>query len=97
MPPQGGTVTLARADLEAMLERASEAGAKKALAAVGLHDEDAATDVHELRSLLDSFRDVRREAWRSVVKALTTVLLIAIALGGFALLQRGGGDLPFRY
>jgi hypothetical protein len=95
--PNGGTVTIARSDLEAMLERASEAGAKKALAAVGLHDEDAASDVHELRSLVDSFRDVRREAWRAIVKALTTLFLIALALGGFALLQRNGVDIPPRH
>jgi hypothetical protein len=40
-------------ELEAMIQRAAEAGAKKALRGVGLSD-DAVHDMREIRDLLDS-------------------------------------------
>ena len=47
---------MTEAEMEAMVERAAEAGAKKALREAGLSDDGATNDVRELRNLLDSYR-----------------------------------------
>jgi hypothetical protein len=75
------TVTITAAELEAMLGRAAEAGAKKALAGVGLHDDDAQRDVRDLRDLIESWRDAKREIGRTLARMLTTALLAALAAG----------------
>ncbi len=62
-----------------MLEAAAEKGAKKALADVGLSDEEAIHDVHELRDLLDGWREVKKAVGQTVAKFLTTLVLAAIA------------------
>ena len=64
--------------MEAMIERAAEAGARKALREVGLSDEDANHDVTELRNLLDSFRSAKRTVGKTIVQALTTLFLAAL-------------------
>ena len=46
---------MTEAEMEAMIERAVEAGARTALREVGLSDEAANSDVKELRNVLDSF------------------------------------------
>lgn len=74
-------VIIARADLEDALERAAEEGSKRALSAVGLHDEEAAADVRDLRGLLDAWRDAKKTAMRAAVGIATKVLLVAIAAG----------------
>ena len=68
-------------ELEAMIQRAAEAGAKKALHDVGLHDDDAMHDVREIRDLLDSWRSVKRTAGKTLVQILTTILLGFIIAG----------------
>lgn len=83
-----GTTTLTDAQLRQMLAEAAEDGARRALREVGLADDDAAADVRELRSLLDAWRDAKRTAWQSVVKAATTVILI-VMLAGLAVYWRG--------
>lgn len=69
-------------DLENMLERAAEQGARRALESIGLHDEDAGRDVREIRGLLDSWRVVRR----SMLDQLGKLIMLSI-LGGLALLM----------
>ena len=64
--------------MEAMLERASEKGAQRALERVGLHDEQALKDVHDLRDLLDMWRQVRTGALRSLGKIVMLGLLLII-------------------
>ena len=64
--------------MEAMLERASEKGAQRALERVGLHDEHALKDVHDLRDLLDMWRQVRTGALRSLGKIVMLGLLLII-------------------
>lgn len=83
-----GTTTLTDAQLRQMLAEAAEDGARRALREVGLADDDAAADVRELRNLLDAWRDAKRTAWQSVVKAATTVILI-VMLAGLAVYWRG--------
>jgi hypothetical protein len=74
-------IVLTRAELDALVERAAEEGSKKALSAVGLHDEEAGKDVHELRGLLESWRAVKDTFLRTATKVLTTMFLGAIAGG----------------
>ena len=66
-------------EFKLILEAAAEKGAKKALADVGLSDEEAIHDVHELRDLLDGWREVKKAIGQTVAKFLTTLVLAAIA------------------
>ena len=75
------TVTLSQEQLELMLNRAAEAGARKALSDIGLHDDEAADDVKQLRGLLDTWRDTKETAWKTFVSWLVKGLLIAIVAG----------------
>lgn len=84
-------VTLSQEDFEAMLERAAERGAMNALHEVGLDGEDAARDIRALRNLLDAWRDARATAWRTVIKAVTTGLLVALAAGAAIKFKIFGG------
>ncbi|RME65615.1 MAG: hypothetical protein D6782_05910 [Alphaproteobacteria bacterium] len=68
--------------LRALVEEASEVGASRALARLGLADAGAGGDIHELRQLLLAWRDMRRVVRRAVigwiVKLLATALLIGL-------------------
>jgi hypothetical protein len=64
---------------EALLARAAEEGARKALERVGLCDEHAASDIQTLRGLLDAWRDARTESLRTVSRVLTVAALGALA------------------
>ena len=68
-------------EFEAMLSRAAEKGARKALADVGLEGPEAAIDIRDLRTLLASLRMARRTAWQTVVRLVTTALLLALIAG----------------
>lgn len=76
-------------ELEVLLDRAAEEGARRALAAIGLEDGHAAADVRDLRELLGSWRVAKRAVWQTVVRFLTTVLLAAL-LAGLALMAKLG-------
>ncbi len=68
-------------ELEAMIQRAAEAGAKKALRDVGLQDDDAVHDMREIRDLLDSWRSVKRTAGKTLTQIITTLILGALLAG----------------
>lgn len=70
-------------EIEAMIERAAERGARKALADVGLHDEDAGRDVQELRGLLEAWRATRRTILQTITRLVTTAILTALAAGAY--------------
>lgn len=74
-------VRLPDAEFEAILTRAAEEGAKRALADVGLEGEEAALDIRDLRSLLDCMRFVRRTAVQTAVRLITTAVLLALLAG----------------
>ncbi len=82
-PPKidAGYVRMPEDEFEAMLARAAEQGARRALADVGLDGPEAAIDIHDLRTLLESLRMARRTAWQTVVRVLTTGLLLALIAG----------------
>lgn len=75
----GDPVTLA-----ALIEQASEAGATRALARIGLSDAGAGKDIHDLRELLAAWRDAKRSAGRAAidwcVRGALALLLIVIAI-----------------
>jgi Family of unknown function (DUF6127) len=80
--------------LRALVEEASEMGARRALARLGLADEDAREDVVELRQLLKAWRDAKSSARNAVIGwvvrgCLALVLIgIAVKLGLFALVVK---------
>ena len=66
-------------EMEDMLERAAERGARRALKDVGLADADAIHDMHELRDLLDSWRSVKATVGQTILRFFTVAVLGAIA------------------
>ena len=68
----GSAARLSDADLEAMLARAAEEGARRALSDVGLGGKDAVLTIHDMRSLLECIQFVRRTAVQTAVHVITT-------------------------
>lgn len=68
-------------DLEAMLERAAEEGARRALSDVGLGGDEAALDIRDLRSLIDCIRLARRTALQTAVRMITSGVMLALPAG----------------
>lgn len=70
--------------LRALIEEASELGAARALAALGLADDTARKDMEELRELLSAWRDAKLSARKAVIdwliRGFLAVLLIGIAV-----------------
>jgi len=67
--------------LRALVEEASEAGAQRALGALGLDDARARRDMDELRELLGAWRDAKRSARQAVVSWLVRLSLAALLIG----------------
>ncbi|HUG46263.1 MAG TPA: DUF6127 family protein [Sphingomicrobium sp.] len=67
--------------VRAMVEESSQAGAQRALGALGLDDERARRDMDELRELLRAWRDAKRTASRAVVTWLVRIALAALLVG----------------
>ena len=67
--------------LRALVEESSQAGARRALASLGLDDERARRDMDELRELLSAWRDAKRSAWRAVVTWLVRLMLALLLIG----------------
>jgi uncharacterized membrane protein YdfJ with MMPL/SSD domain len=67
--------------LRALIEEASEAGAERALGALGLTGPGARRDMDELRELLQAWRDAKRSAWRAVVTWVVRIGLAALLVG----------------
>ena len=67
--------------MRALVEESSQAGARRALASLGLDDERARRDMDELRELLGAWRDAKRTAWRAVVTWLVRIALAMLLIG----------------
>ena len=78
---EDGHVRMPEEEFEELLALAAERGAKRALADVGLVDEQAADDVRDLRHLLGAVRMAKRTAWQTVVRLITTGLILALIAG----------------
>ena len=72
------------AQLRALIEEASELGARRALARLGLADEAARDDMGELRQLLGAWRDAKKSARNAaigwVVRGVLALVLIGLAV-----------------
>ena len=70
--------------LRAIVEEASELGAKRVLGRVGLNDDKEQDDLCELRELLGAWRVAKASAWKAavewVVRGAMALLLIGIAV-----------------
>ena len=89
---QEATIQLRMEDFDDLLEQAAEKGAERCLAHLGLENGHAARDIRELRDLLDAWRDARRTAWQTIIKAITTGILAAIIIGVAVKLKLMGGS-----
>jgi len=67
--------------LRALVEEASQAGATRALGALGLDDPKARRDMDELRELLSAWRDAKRSARQAVVGWAVRIMLAALLAG----------------
>jgi len=67
--------------LRALVEEASEMGARRALARLGLADEDARVDVTELRQLLKAWRDAKISARNAIIGWIVRVALALLLIG----------------
>lgn len=77
-------------ELKLLLEKASEQGAARALAHLGLADESAAKDMADLRELLSAWRDAKRSARKAVVEWLVRGALAVLVIGLAVKLGLGG-------
>ena len=76
-----GTSAPDAALLRAVVEEASELGARRALARLGLADEAARDDVSDLRQLLGAWRDAKKSVWAAVIDWATRGMLALIVVG----------------
>jgi Family of unknown function (DUF6127) len=67
--------------LRALVEEASQAGASRALGALGLDDPRARRDMDELRELLSAWRDAKRTARHAIVSWFVGVCLALLLIG----------------
>jgi hypothetical protein len=67
--------------LRALVEEASQSGARRALGALGLDDPRARRDMDELRELLSAWRDAKRSARQAIVGWAVRVVLALLLIG----------------
>ena len=67
--------------LRALVEEASELGADRALATLGLKDPKARRDMDELRELLQAWRDAKKSAGQAVITWAVRILLALLVAG----------------
>jgi hypothetical protein len=67
--------------LRAIVEDASEVGAARALARLGLSDDKAQDDIDELRELLGAWRAAKASAWKAAVEWLVRAVFAALLIG----------------
>lgn len=63
---------------------------KSALKEVGLHDDDAGTDVRDLRSLITEWRGIKKTIWQTIARAGTIFVLGLLMLGGWNKINGNG-------
>ena len=66
-----------------LVEQSAELGARKALRDIGLSDDDALSDVSELRGLLESWRSTKKTVAKTVLQAITTLVLGGLLAGSY--------------
>jgi hypothetical protein len=63
---------------------------KSVLREIGLHDDDAGTDVRDLRSLITDWRGMKKTIWNTIARAGTMFVLGLLMLGAWNKIN--GGD-----
>ncbi len=93
-PPKlrDGMVVMPHEEFEKLLEQAAERGARRDLDDVGLDGEDAASDIRELRGLLEAFNTAKHTAWQTLIRITTTGLILALMAGAAVKLKLFGGQ-----
>jgi hypothetical protein len=76
-----GTSAPDAALLRAVVEEASELGARRALARLGLADAAARDDIVDLRQLLGAWRDAKKSAWKAAVDWAVRGMLALLVVG----------------
>lgn len=76
-----GTSAPDAALLRAVVEEASELGARRALARLGLADAAARDDMVDLRQLLGAWRDAKTSAWKAAVDWAVRGMLALLVVG----------------
>ncbi len=67
--------------LRALIEEASEQGAARALAHLGLDDDKAPKDMTELRELLTAWRDAKSSARKAAIGWIVRMALALLVIG----------------
>jgi hypothetical protein len=67
--------------MRALVEEASQTGAHRALASLGLDDDAARRDMDELRQLLSAWRDAKRSAWQAAITWVVRICLACVLIG----------------
>ena len=67
--------------LDLLLEQAAERGARRALERLGLHDDNAGKDIHDLRTLIDGFREAKTTIAKAVLQWFTIGVLGLLTVG----------------
>ena len=83
---EAGEFILNKCELEHLLEQASRQGAKMALHELGLHDDNAPTDLRDLRELLKAFRMAKKDSFRIFVKCIVIGFVTILTAGFISLL-----------
>jgi hypothetical protein len=63
---------------------------KSVLKEIGLHDDDAGTDVRDLRSLITDWRGMKKTIWQTVARAGTMFVLGLLMLGAWTKINGDG-------
>jgi hypothetical protein len=64
-----------------LIDHAAEEGALRVLRQIGLQDDDAGTDIHELRSLLEAWRDTKKTVRNTFITWLIRLFIGCLAIG----------------
>ena len=83
---EAGEFILNKCELEHLLEQASRQGAKMALHELGLHDDNAPTDIRDLRELLKAFRIAKKDSFRILIKCIVIGFMTVLTAGFISLL-----------
>ncbi|MCG8624819.1 MAG: DUF6127 family protein [Proteobacteria bacterium] len=77
-------------DIQQLIEQAAAKGASRALAELGLDDSSAGRDITDLRALLTSWRRIKREITRSLIRfGIRAILLFMLLMAGFVVYSSG--------
>ena len=85
-------IQITREELNTLMREAAREGARTALSEVGLNDEEAGQDVRELRNLIESWRSSKKIIGSTVLKMITTGVLIFIAAAVAMKMGIGSGE-----